>query len=150
MLRDDTHETTPLDIILEGDHSIIAFNAIKLFSNPIVLGHFWLDKYNLAIDWKTRTLIFQSNIALIQESCYVETSLVPDHQKLKLHHGKILKIQAPLVVGARAFIRTAKKRAIFAIYAMLITESANGHEVLLTHYKEYQDVFEKKNADMLP
>jgi hypothetical protein len=34
-------------------------------------------------------------------------------------------------------------------YATPITESVNGHEALSIHYKEYQDVFEKKNVDML-
>jgi hypothetical protein len=33
---------------------------------------------------------------------------------------------------------------------MPIMESIKGFEALPTCYKEYQDVFEKKNADMLP
>jgi hypothetical protein len=32
------HETTILNIILEGHHSIIVFNVIKSPSNPVVLG----------------------------------------------------------------------------------------------------------------
>ena len=36
--RDVTYETIPLDIVIEGYHSIIAFNVIKSPSNPIVLG----------------------------------------------------------------------------------------------------------------
>ena len=55
---DVIHETIPLDIILEGHHSIIAFNVIKSSSNPIVLGLSWLNKYNPTIDWKTRRLVF--------------------------------------------------------------------------------------------
>ena len=38
VLRDNTHETMPLDIRIEGHHSIIAFNIIKSPSNPVVLG----------------------------------------------------------------------------------------------------------------
>ena len=33
-----TYETIPLDIVIEGYHSIIAFNVIKSPSNPVVLG----------------------------------------------------------------------------------------------------------------
>jgi hypothetical protein len=33
---------------------------------------------------------------------------------------------------------------------MPITKSIKGPNVLSIHYKEYQDVFEKKNADMVP
>jgi hypothetical protein len=87
-----THETTPLNIVIEGYHSIIAFNIIKSPSNPIVLGHSWLDKYNPAINWKTQRLTFRPSIASIQESDYGETSSGPCYQELKSHHGKILKI----------------------------------------------------------
>jgi hypothetical protein len=38
MLGDVIHEIILLDIVLEGYHSIIAFNVIKPPSNPIVLG----------------------------------------------------------------------------------------------------------------
>jgi hypothetical protein len=62
---DVTCETTPLDIIIEGHHSIIAFNIIKSPSNPVVLGLSWLDKYNPTIDWKTQRPTFQPNIASI-------------------------------------------------------------------------------------
>jgi hypothetical protein len=48
--RDVIHKTTLLDIVIEGHHSIIAFNIIKSLSNPIVLGLSWLNKYNPAID----------------------------------------------------------------------------------------------------
>jgi hypothetical protein len=53
-------------------------------------------------------------------------------------------------VEARVFMQTAKKGTTLAIYATPIAESVKGPETLLTHYKEYQDVFEKKNANLLP
>jgi hypothetical protein len=52
-------------------------------------------------------------------------------------------------VGAKASLRVVKKRMTFAIYETSIMESVNGLEVLPTCYKKYQDVFEKKNANML-
>jgi hypothetical protein len=53
-------------------------------------------------------------------------------------------------MGARAFMRVAKKRTTFAIYVIPIIELVKAHEALPTCYKEYQDVFEKKNTDLLP
>ncbi len=50
--RDVTHETKPLDIILEGHRSTIVFNIISFPSNPLVLGLFWLKMINPDIDWK--------------------------------------------------------------------------------------------------
>jgi hypothetical protein len=38
VLGDITHETTPLNIILQGCHSIIAFHVIKSPLNPTVSG----------------------------------------------------------------------------------------------------------------
>jgi hypothetical protein len=53
-------------------------------------------------------------------------------------------------VGATAFMRAAKKRTTFAIYAIPIVELVKRPNVLPTRYKEYQDIFEEKNADLLP
>jgi hypothetical protein len=53
---------------------------------------------------------------------------------------EISKIQVPLIVEARTFMRVAKKRTMFVIYATLIMESVNGHEDLPICYKEYQDI----------
>ena len=63
--------------------------------------------------------------------------MVLDHQQLKSHHGEISKIQAPLGVGARAFMQATKKRTMFTIYAIPITELVIGPEALLNRYKEY-------------
>jgi hypothetical protein len=38
VLGDVMHETIPLDVILKGHHSTIAFNVIKSPSNLVVLG----------------------------------------------------------------------------------------------------------------
>jgi hypothetical protein len=46
-------------------------------------------------------------------------------------------------------MRAAKKGMTFAIYATPIAESIKGPEALPTRYKEYQDVFEKKNSNLL-
>jgi hypothetical protein len=51
-------------------------------------------------------------------------------------------------VGAKAFMRAAKSGTTFIIYATPIIESVKGLEALPTHYKEYQDVFEKKNVNL--
>jgi hypothetical protein len=70
-----------------------------------------------------------------------ETSSVSNHQQFKSHHGKISRIQVPLVVGTRAFMQAAKKDSIFVIYATPITELVKGLEALPIRYKQYQDVF---------
>jgi hypothetical protein len=53
-------------------------------------------------------------------------------------------------VEARAFMRAAKKGTMFVIFASPIIKSIKELEALPTRYKEYQDVFEKKNADLVP
>jgi hypothetical protein len=63
---------------------------------------------------------------------------------------KISKIQIPLVMETWAFMRAVKKETTFAIYATSVMESVNGLVALLICYKDYQDVFEKKNANIIP
>lgn len=54
------------------------------------------------------------------------------------------------MVGAQAFMRVAKSRSVFAMYITLISELHKKIEGLSIRYKEFQDVFEKKNANTLP
>ena len=54
------------------------------------------------------------------------------------------------MIGTRDFVNAAKQGATYTIYANSIIESNEKSSGLSNRYKEYQDVFEKKNADMLP
>ena len=54
------------------------------------------------------------------------------------------------MIGVKAFVKAAKQGATYMIYANSIIESNEKSSGLSDRYKEYQDVFEKKNADMLP
>ena len=46
-------------------------------------------------------------------------------------------------------MKAAKNGAVFAIYATPIANPIQIISELPAHYKEYQDVFKKKNTDML-
>jgi hypothetical protein len=56
----------------------------------------------------------------------------------------------PLFIGARAFIRAAKTCTPFAIYATPVSRKTTTSTNIPIQCKEFQDVFEKKNADILP
>jgi hypothetical protein len=56
----------------------------------------------------------------------------------------------PLFIGARAFIRAAKTSTMFAIYATPASGETTTSTNILAQCKEFQDVFEKKNTDILP
>ena len=47
-------------------------------------------------------------------------------------------------------MRAAKGGPTFIIYATSIADETRNMSTLLEQYKSYQDVFEKKNADILP
>ena len=55
-----------------------------------------------------------------------------------------------MFVEAKAFIRAAKNSVPFAIYATPASNEATIASTIPDQYKEFQDVFEKKNADILP
>ena len=72
------------------------------------------------------------------------------HLKPKVYQSIVTPKKSILMIGAKAFVKTAKQGATYMIYANTIIESNEKSSGLLDRYKLYQDVFEKKNADMLP
>jgi hypothetical protein len=124
------YETVPVDVAMEGHNSRIMFNIIDSPSHPIVFGISWLEKYNPDIDWFSRTISFSRKPQQPGEC-----------QKTS---GK-----KPLLVGAKAFMKVAKENTPFIIYATPIQEETSS-TTIPERYKQFQDVFEKKNADVLP
>jgi hypothetical protein len=55
-----------------------------------------------------------------------------------------------LFIRARAFTRVAKTNTMFIIYAILTSRETTISTNIPAQYKEFQDVFEKKNVDILP
>jgi len=47
-------------------------------------------------------------------------------------------------------MKAAKKNTPFIIYAIPICEALTSPTTIPKQYKKFQDVFEKKNVDMLP
>ena len=73
--------------------------------------------------------------------------LVPKQEPVITNRPKSKK---PLLVGARAFMRAAKQGNTFAVYTNPQPESGVITKTIPEAYKEFADVFEKKNADILP
>jgi hypothetical protein len=142
-------ETIPLEIVLNIYRSKVVFNVIKSPSNPIVLGLSWLEEYNPDINWKTRKLAFQSSNIATQDPSSIEPGPTLGHWQTN-KCARTLKNQIPAFIGARAFMRAAKQGTMFIVYTTPMAETITGSSTLLEQYKEYQDVFEKKNVDMLP
>ena len=74
----------------------------------------------------------------------------PSHLKPKVYQSIVTLKKLILMIGARALVKAAKQGATYMIYANSIIESNEKSSELPDQYKEYQDVFEKKNVDMLP
>ncbi len=144
ILGDVTHETKPLDIILEGHRSTIVFNIINSPSNRLVLGLSWLERINPDIDWKKRKLTYRTIVSHVSSKHPRNVANPCPYQV----HGSAVKV--PLMVGARAFMRAAKNGNMFAIYAIPTSQPVQEPTKLPAEYEEYRDVFEKKNVDTLP
>ena len=124
---DVVYEIQPLEVILGEQISSIVFNIIKSPTSPIILGLPWFELHNPNIDWRTRRISSRSR---------------QPKKKTTLR---------PLFVGAKAFMRTTKQSTPFVIYTALVGEPTNQPTSLLpTQYEDFKDVFEKKNADILP
>ena len=115
----------PLEVILGDQVSHVVFNIIQCLANPMVLGPPWFELHDLDVDWGLWRIFS------------------------KLNKKKTKSIQ-PLVLGARAFAREAKKNVAFAIYAisMDISTKKSTQEISM-QYHDFKNVFKKKNADIL-
>ena len=136
-----THETMPLEVTFEGHSSRIIFNVIRTPSNPVILGLSWLEKYNPSVDWKSRTVTFPSPLAHL------------DHNPVRKHVSKRVRksgMKKSLFIGARAFVRASKKGTSFVIYAVPTSEEKASTTSIPEQYKDFEDVFLKKNAYILP
>ena len=124
---DVVSETQPLEVVLGEQISSIVFNIIKSPTSPIILGLPWFELHNPDIDWRTRRI------------------------SSRARQPKKKTTLRPLFVGAKAFIRATKQSTSFVIYTAPAGEPTNQPTSLLpTQYENFKDVFEKKNADILP
>ena len=133
--RDIIEETTLLATFIENHTSHISYNIIHSPSTPVILSLSWLEHFNPNIDSSNCNIIFPATSPL---------------QSLRYKPPKEKKFKKPLFIGARAFIRATKGESTFVIYATPIADKTRRMSTLLEQYKSYQDVFDKKNANILP
>ena len=122
-----THESEPIEVAFKDHSSYVVFNIIRTPSSLVILGLSWLEDHNPSIDWRLRRITF-----------LVKSNAVRRPQ-----------IKKPLFIGTRAFIRSSKESAPFVIYATPISGEKTSTTSIPEQYKEFEDVFQKKNADML-
>ena len=115
--RDTIHKTQFLDLFIHGHSSTVIFNVIQSPSNPIILSLSWLDRYNPQVDWSNQKIKFQSNHLKALDMQIIEKLEKSKSPNPEPHRVKTSKVQVPMTVGARAFMKTTKNGAIVAIYA---------------------------------
>jgi hypothetical protein len=121
--RPVTHDTKALTITIGSLNSKVVFNVISSLTNPIIIGLSWLILHNLRVNWKTKSLHFESiNETTPKYKAFPISMLDSEHdfaceniritsqhmQKLK-HEGNIGGNQGsnhfkPLFMGARTFM----------------------------------------------
>lgn len=159
-----THETIPISISVEGKLCVVSFNVIGTSSHsPIILGLSWLTEFNPSIDWKIRNLSWKDSlhinkVNLKENDTLIESQVIPQNQNKQRYNHSYKKARrryfkykkVPLLIGASAFIRVAKENTPFVIYTTPVKEVSHVSNELPEQYKDFLDVFEKKNADTLP
>src|SRR4051794_1940565 len=137
-----TKETVPLKVSL-GDHQeTITFNLIPAPKHPFILGLNWLKHHNPRIDWTNGTVLIQDTTATLSEP---QTTLI-NAQTYKPAKPNILE------VSSIQFHRDIKKaKMCYAVYAIPApSQPSASMNSLPEKYKDFQDVFDKEQADILP
>ena len=133
--EDVTYETTPIDLVIHNHHSSVAFNVIRTPSNPVIIGLSWLEMFNPRIDWKSQSLTFPSSSPTTNVH-HLQT-ISENSSKGPQPNSQKPKMQKPLFVGARAFMRAAKTGSIFVVYANPLSKSTRTNTVIPEQYREF-------------
>jgi hypothetical protein len=111
VLGDATHETTPLNIVIKGHHSIIAFNVIKSPSNLVIYG-----SINI-----TQLLIGRPEDWLFSQTLFQYKNLV------------IKKFLRFLIINK---FKKKKSTKFFALHVLCMKNGMTKHESAWTHYSQ--------------
>jgi hypothetical protein len=66
----------PISVDIQGHWERVNFNIIKISTYDAVLGLLWLEKHNLTINYKDRTMVFNDyNYKLIKNTDIEEVSV---------------------------------------------------------------------------
>jgi hypothetical protein len=55
-----THETKVLTVTIGSHNNKVVFSVISSLTNPIIIGLSWLILHNPQVDWKMKSLHFES------------------------------------------------------------------------------------------
>jgi hypothetical protein len=55
-----THETKVLTVTIGSHNNKVVFSVISFLTNPIIIGLSWLILHNPQVDWKMKSLHFES------------------------------------------------------------------------------------------
>ena len=121
-----TQATIPLVLRVGSHQEELPFYLIASPRHPIVLGLTWLEAHNPTVDWCNRSLTFREP-GCPGQTMKIETNSATPHP---IQDGVIsaLASHPPAVCGA-------------------VSDTVNG---IPNRYKDFSDVFEKRNADRLP
>jgi hypothetical protein len=160
-----THKTKALDITIEMYTNKVAFNVISSTTNPIVIGLSWLILHKPQVDRYTKNLHFNlpqkitsncekptsKNIISEGKDYHLDKSCTKSFECNKcLGSTQDVKSSKVLFVGTRAFVQVAKKGKTFLIYVLPTSDVEPPRHEIPSQYKEFKDMFEKKNVDTLP
>ena len=59
-------------------------------------------------------------------------------------------MKKPLFIGVKAFIKSSKEGAPFVIYAAPTSGEKTSTSSIPDQYRNFEDVFQKKNANIIP
>jgi len=119
----------------------IQFAISDLGEADIFIGYEWLKKHNPDVDWKTSTLFFTW---CLDECNYITTlndlDEDPEEPQTHIHLDK----------GDKLFMFDIEGYMLNRTTLMGDVKEDTFEQVVLSHYHDYKDVFDKKDFDQLP
>lgn len=146
-------ETVPIELRIGDQKEKLVFNVIPSPHHPIILGLPWLKYHNPDVDWRTGKISFQRNGDDRSHPGTIPTTVPApiDSPKVKTttepRPNPIAKIS---FISAKPFLDEAKENQAYIAFASPGQKDETIPSKLPEKYADYADVFDERNASLLP
>ena len=141
-----TEGTTPLQLMVGSHSEVITFCLISSPRHPIILGLSWLETHNPMVDWRMRCIDFTNRDGKANSSSEANNSWAGS---LEADQGANRSSEAT-DSWTGSLVTDQGASSSEAIHAIRVPLEVGSSTSIPLKYREFSDVFEKKNADRLP
>lgn len=140
-------ETVPVKLRIAEQEEQLTFNVISSPHHPLILGLSWFKYHNPDVDWRTGKITFRRNK---DEKIQATTTSVPAPITQTTPGNSSASAARISFLSAEPFLKEARQNQAYMAFAVPKQENNPAQVSLPKKYVEFADVFDERNANLLP